>query len=110
MPARVHALLVVRPDGQASADIHLRRTLNALRAQTRPVDALTIVLCGGGETVRELAAASGAEGVITAPRGTRFAEALDIGSRRVDGDAVWLLAQDTAPEPDALARLAGAGE
>ena len=56
MPARVHALLVVRPDGQASADIHLRRTLNALRAQTRPVDALTIVLCGGGETVRELAA------------------------------------------------------
>ena len=110
MPARVHALLVVRPDGHASADIHLRRTLNALRAQTRPVDALTIVLCGSDEAVQALAAESGAEGVVAAPRGTRFAEALDIGAHRVDGDAVWLLAQDTAPEPDALARLAGALE
>jgi GT2 family glycosyltransferase len=29
---------------------------------------------------------------------------------RLDGDAVWLLAQDTAPEPEALARLAGSLE
>ncbi|RLK47742.1 glycosyltransferase [Microbacterium telephonicum] len=110
MPARVHALLVVRPDARDSADIHLRRTLAALAAQKRPVDALTIVLCGDDADVRAIAAASGAEGVIEADRGTRYAEALQLASRRIDGDAVWLLAQDTAPEPDALAHLAGALE
>ncbi|MCT9818744.1 glycosyltransferase [Microbacterium sp. W1N] len=110
MPARVHALLVVRPDARDSADIHLRRTLAALAAQTRPIDALTIVLCGTDDEVRELAAASGAEGVIEADRGTHFADALHLASHRIDGDAVWLLAQDTAPEPAALARLAGALE
>lgn len=110
MPARVHALLVVRPDARDSADIHLRRTLTALAAQTRRVDALTIVLCGSDPEVRAMAAASGAEGVIEADRGTGFAEALQLASRRIDGDAVWLLAQDTAPEPAALARLAGALE
>ena len=30
MPSRVHALLVVRPEGRAAPDIHLRRTLAAL--------------------------------------------------------------------------------
>ena len=34
MPARVHALLVVRPDGRVAADLHLERTLTALRAQS----------------------------------------------------------------------------
>ena len=43
MPARVHAILVVRPDGRTPAAFHLRRTLAAVAAQTRPVDALTIV-------------------------------------------------------------------
>ena len=107
MPARVHALLVVRPDGRPSAAFHLRRTLAALNEQRRPVDALTIVVCGEDAAVRELAASSGAESVITASAGTSFAAATALGTHRLDGDAVWLLAQDTAPEPDALTRLAG---
>lgn len=107
MPARVHALLVVRPDGRIPADLHLRRTLTALAAQSRPVDELTLVLCGPDDAVREAAAGSGAEGVITADRSTSYAEALRMATHRLDGDAVWLLAQDTAPAPDALARLAG---
>lgn len=107
MPARVHALLVVRPDGRIPADLHLQRTLTALAAQSRPVDALTIVLCGPDDALREIAAASGAEGVITAGHGTSYAQALRLASHRVSGDAVWLLAQDTAPHPAALARLAG---
>lgn len=106
MPARVHALLVVRPDGRAPAAFHLTRTLAALRAQTRAVDALTIVLCGGDERIRAVAEDSGADVVITAPARTGFAAALRLASRRIDGDAVWLLAQDVAPEPDALQRLA----
>jgi len=110
MPARVHALLVVRPDGRPSAAFHLRRTLAALNEQRRPVDALTIVICGEDAAVRELAASSGAESVITASAGTSFAAATTLGTHRLDGDAVWLLAQDTAPEPDALTRLAGALE
>ena len=76
MPARVHALLVVRPDGRVAADIHLQRTLTALRAQSRPVDALTIVLCDADAAVQAVAASSHAEGVISADRRTSFADAL----------------------------------
>ncbi len=110
MPARVHALLVVRPHGRGSTDLHLSRTLRALAAQTRRADALTVVLCGADDAMRRLAAESGAEAVIVAGRATSFADALRLASRRVSGDAVWLLAQDTAPAPDALARLTGALE
>ncbi|WP_431802324.1 glycosyltransferase [Microbacterium sp. bgisy203] len=110
MPARVHALLVVRPDAREAADIRLQRTLTALRAQTRPVDTLTIVLCDADNRVQEVARASHAEGVISADRGTSFARALALGSHRLDGDAVWVLTHDTVPAPDALARLAGALE
>ena len=110
MPARVHALLVVRPDGRVPADLHLQRTLTALKEQSRPLDALTLVLCGTDAAISRLAADSGAEGVITADRRTSFAEAVAMASRRLDGDAVWLLTQDSAPAPDALIRLAGALE
>ena len=110
MPARVHAILVVRPEGRTPTALHLKRTLDALRAQTRPVDALTIVLCGHDAALTEIAAGSGAEGVITAAHGTGFAAATALATPRLSGDAVWLLAQDTAPEPDALTRLAGALE
>ena len=110
MPGRVHAILVVRPDGRTPAAFHLRRTLAAIAAQSRPVDELTIIVCGEHEIVAEVAASAPAESVITAPARTRFAEATAIASRRLTGDAVWLLAQDTAPEPDALAKLSGALE
>ncbi|WZH37183.1 MAG: glycosyl transferase [Microbacterium enclense] len=110
MPARVHAILVVRPEGRTPAAHHLTRTLAAIAAQSRPVDALTIVLCGADPALTQLAASSGAEGVITAAAGTPFAVATALATPRLTGDAVWLLAQDTAPEPDALVRLAGALE
>lgn len=110
MPARVHALLVVRPDGRVPADLHLQRTLAALSAQSRPVDSLTLVLCGADAASRAVAEAAGVDDIIAADRRTGFAAALALAGPRLDGDAVWLLAQDTAPEPDALARLAGALE
>ncbi|WP_438353519.1 glycosyltransferase [Microbacterium sp. CJ88] len=110
MPARVHAILVVRPDGRTSAALHLKRTLAALGEQQRRIDALTIVLCGEEDGLREMASGSGAESVITTGSGTRFAAAAALATPRLTGDAVWLLAQDTAPEPEALARLAGALE
>ena len=110
MPSRVHALLVVRPDGREAADIRLQRTLTALRAQSRPVDTLTIVLCETDAAVQDVARASHAEGVIGADRRTSFADALALGSHRLEGDAVWVLTHDTVPDPDALTRLAGALE
>ncbi len=110
MPARVHAILVVRPDGRTPAAYHLRRTLAALTEQSRPVDVLTIVLCGADEGLEEVARASVAESVVTAPGSTGYAAAVALVSPRLDGDAVWLLAQDTAPEREALARLSGALE
>lgn len=110
MPARVHAVLVVRPEGRIPAAPHLTRTLEALAAQTRPVDVLTIVLCGNDPALTQIAAGSGAEGVITASAGTTFAAATALATPRLTGDAVWLLAQDTAPDPEALLRLAGALE
>ncbi|MFT4213946.1 MAG: glycosyltransferase, partial [Microbacterium sp.] len=116
MPSRVHALLIVRPDGRAAADIRLQRALDALAAQTRPVDVLTIVLCGtGGDgapggDVQRVAAASGAEAIIAADRRASFAQALALASHRLDGDAVWVLSHDTTPAPDALIRLEGALE
>ncbi|MGN6219794.1 MAG: glycosyltransferase [Microbacterium sp.] len=112
MPARVHALVVVRPDGRTPAAFHLRRTLAALDEQARPVDALTVVVCGGDDRLHEVAAASSATSVITAPASTGYAAAAVLAFDGVDdeADVRWLLAQDTAPEPDALAQLLGALE
>ncbi|KRA22254.1 glycosyl transferase [Microbacterium sp. Root61] len=110
MPARVHAILVVRPDGRTPATLHLKRTLAALDDQQRRIDALTVVLCGPDKALTEMATASGADMVITAPAHTRFAAAAAMATPGLTGDAVWLLAQDTAPETDALTRLAGALE
>src|SRR5918993_400123 len=108
MPSLVHALIVARPDGRIPAALHLKRTLAALDAQTRRVDTLTVVLCGTDDALHDLAAASGAEAVISAPPSTTYAKAVALGIRRVEpGSTIWLLAQDTAPEPEVLARLAG---
>jgi len=110
MPARVHAIIVARPGSSARAQ--LLRTLDALRAQTTPPAAITLVMCGDATTVRESESVAGlVEGVIEARGGTPFAEAVELARPRVtDGSAVWLLAHDTAPHPRALERLVGSLE
>ncbi|MCD1268978.1 glycosyl transferase [Microbacterium sp. MEC084] len=109
MPPAVHAILVARSTPHAAAQ--LERTLEALRAQERPVDALTVVVCGPAGPLRAVIDASGAEGAIEAPAGISFAAAVRLAAGRVPADrAVWLLAHDTSPEPGALAALAAALE
>ncbi|MGW9112777.1 glycosyltransferase family 2 protein [Microbacterium sp. NPDC055683] len=104
MPAAVHAVLVARTSPEAAPV--LERTLASVRAQTRPADALTIVVCGPTAPVRALLDSSGAEGVIEASATTTFAAAVDYAVRRVSpGAAVWLLSHDAAPHPGALAAL-----
>ena len=107
MPARVHAIIVARPGSSARAQ--LLRTLDALRSQTTPADAVTLVMCGDATTARESAAVAAAvEGIIEARSGTSFAEGVELARPRVaEGSAVWLLAQDTVPHPRALERLVG---
>lgn len=110
MPARVHAIIVARPGSSARAQ--LLRTLDALRAQTTPPAAITLVMCGDAAGIRESETVAGlVEGVIEARSGTSFADAVELARPRIlEGTAVWLLAQDTAPHPRALERLVGSLE
>lgn len=112
MSAPVHAIVVARATPTAAlAAERLTRTLEALAAQTRRVDAVTIVTCGRAPELDAVIARSRAEGVIHAPESAGFAAAVALAQVRAPADrALWLLAQDTTPRPDALAVLAGALE
>lgn len=107
MPARVHAIIVARPGSSSRAQ--LLRTLEAVRSQTVPAAAVTLVMCGDASSVRESESVAGTvEGIIEARTTTSFAEAIELARPRVaEGSAIWLLAQDTAPHPRALERLRG---
>ncbi|MGF3053817.1 glycosyltransferase [Microbacterium sp. YY-03] len=107
MPAPIHAVLVVRADTRTETLAHLKETLAAIAEQTQPVDALTVVQCGSHTDITAVLNASGAESIIAAPATTGFAAAIGLASRRIaEGRALWLLAQDTVPAPDALQHLA----
>jgi GT2 family glycosyltransferase len=110
MSPRVTAILVVR-DGSES----LARTLDALRAQTRPADGIIAVATRASEaTIEELGRVPGMK-LVTSTEDLSFAQAVAAGVRVTDQpeDAeqmLWLLSEDTAPEPTALAALLGALE
>ena len=82
MPARVHAIIVARPGSSARAQ--LLRTLDALRSQTTPPAAITLVMCGDAASARESGAIAGAvEGIIQARGGTSFADAVELARPRI---------------------------
>lgn len=110
MSARVHAVLVARSGATSLA--RLLRALDALAAQTRRPDALTIVACGASSTMRASARVSAAaEAVIETRPSTSLAAAVALAAPRVAADsALWILTEDCAPGPDALEQLAGALE
>ena len=110
MPARVHAIVVARAGESASTQ--LLQTLDALRAQSTPPAAVTVVVLGDGSHVRGTSGLGDiVEGIIEARATTSYAEAVALAEPRItEGAAVWLLAQDTMPRRDALQLLAGALE
>ncbi|GAB6857075.1 glycosyltransferase [Microbacterium xylanilyticum] len=110
MSARVHAVLVARPGSTSLA--RLLRALDALAAQTRRPDALTIVACGPSSALRSSArVAQAAEAVIETKASTTLASAVALALPRVAKDAaLWILTEDCAPAPAALEQLAGALE
>ena len=110
MSARVHAVLVARSGSTSLA--RLLRALDALAAQTRRPDALTIVACGPSSAMRSsVRVAQSAEAVIETKASTTLASAIALALPRVSKDAdLWILTDDCAPAPAALEQLAGALE
>jgi hypothetical protein len=110
MQARVTALLVARNGGQ-----YLERTLDALRAQTRVLDALVAVDVSSSDDTAALLMTAAPTQFVTAPARSSFGSALAqglaaMGPATSDDEWLWLLGPDNAPEPDALAHLLGAVE
>lgn len=107
MQPRVTAILVARNGAQ-----HLERTLEALRSQTRRPDTVIAIDCGSTDATTELLAGSGATHLITAPADISFGKAIESALRVIpepasEKEMLWLIAQDNAPEPGALAALLG---
>lgn len=110
MSARVHAVLVARSGATSLA--RLLRALDALAAQTRQPDALTIVACGSSIALRSSArVAEAAEAVIETKAATTLAAAVALALPRISPEAaLWILTEDCAPAPAALEQLVGALE
>ncbi|MET1051320.1 MAG: glycosyltransferase family 2 protein [Mycetocola sp.] len=113
MSPRVTAILVVH-DGTADAG-RLQGTLDALAAQTRQPDTVIAVACAAPQETTLALEKAAVDRIVTSGERLTFGQALSAGIRVVeqpDGpdEFLWLLAQDTAPEPNALARLLGAIE
>ncbi|MDR6415369.1 glycosyltransferase [Pseudarthrobacter sulfonivorans] len=101
---------------------YLPRTLAALADQTRPADSVIGVDTGSrDDSALQLERALGAENVISLPHGKAgLGGAVRAGlnarsswegqSRRAATEWVWLLHDDAAPAPEALAELLGAVE
>lgn len=125
MSPRVTAIIVVhdgtgpaaspRAHDPADDQRHLRRTLDAVAAQTRRPDTVIVVACATPEAELELVRRAVPDRIVTSNDRLSFGQAVAAGLRVAesptsDDDFLWLLAQDTAPEPDALARLVGSLE
>ncbi|MWV59564.1 glycosyltransferase family 2 protein [Rathayibacter sp. VKM Ac-2754] len=110
MYPRVTAVLVAR-NGAA----YLERTLAALRAQTRQPDATVFVDGGSRDATGELLAGWGPTQLVQVAENLPFGQAVARAVRVMQPPAgedewLWLLAQDSAPDPGALAALLGAVE
>ncbi|WP_022901577.1 glycosyltransferase [Humibacter albus] len=105
MPPTVTAILVAHRGAE-----HLRRTVDALSAQTRPVDSLVVLGVLSDEATTSVAAGAAADQLLASNEKLPYGTALSVASRVVppatsDDEWLWFLGQDAAPEPDALARL-----
>ncbi|XPP27452.1 MAG: glycosyltransferase [Leucobacter sp.] len=108
MRTLVTAVLVAREGGE-----WLAQTLAALAGQTRTPDRLIAVSNGSPEQVAQQLAAGGAERVVTTTGALPFGEAVSraetvipsTGTESPAEEWLWLLTEDSAPEPEALERI-----
>lgn len=121
MPTRVTAILVAQ-----SGSHWLDETLAALAAQTRQPDRIIAVDNGGGDALAARLSAAAVEGVVSTGSKLSFGRAVAIGvaaavgappsagttapavSAGVESDWIWLLSEDSAPEPEALEAIMAA--
>lgn len=98
----VTAVLVVQHGGDRLAAV-----LEALRAQRRPADALAVVLMRADDATRALVEAARPDHLVQVESVRPFGEAVlaveaTLPAPASDDDAIWLLTEDSAPEPGAL--------
>lgn len=110
MYPRVTAIVVAHSGGP-----HLQRTLDALAEQTRRPDAVIAVDCATSDDAARLLAESRPTQLLSVPEKLPFGAAVATAVRVLPpasdaGQLLWLLAQDTAPEPQALEALLAALE
>ncbi|GIT81043.1 hypothetical protein LLS1_27120 [Leifsonia sp. LS1] len=110
MYPRVTAIVVAHSGGP-----RLERTLDALAAQTRRPDAVIAVDCATSDDAARLLSESGPTQLLSVPERLPFGAAIATAVRVLppttsSDELIWLLAHDTAPEPEALAALLGALE
>ncbi|WP_431220467.1 glycosyltransferase family 2 protein [Leifsonia xyli] len=110
MYPRVTAIVVAQSGGP-----HLQRTLDALAAQTRRPDAVIAVDCASTDDAARLLAESRPTQFLSLPEKLPFGAAVAAAVRVLPPTSgpeqlLWLLAQDTAPEPQALEALLAALE
>jgi GT2 family glycosyltransferase len=115
MSPRVTAILVVHDGSGPAGPASLQGTLDALAAQSRQPDVVVAVACGAPAATTLVLEKGDIDRIVTSGERLHFGQALAAGIRVVGQPAgpdefLWLLAQDTAPEPDALERLLGALE
>lgn len=105
METRVTVLVVAH----SSAD-RLRRTLAALEAQTRTPDHVIGIAIDAKDDVLGAFEGGRVDQIVTTSENLPFGRAIAAGLRvapdpEEQDDFLWFLAQDTVPEPTALARL-----
>lgn len=110
MYPRVTAIVVARNGGE-----HLTRTLDALKAQSRQPDVVVAVMCSASDDSAAVLANYSLTQIVSVREPLPFGAAVATGLRSVgqavsDHEWLWLLAQDTAPEPRALEMLLAAVE
>ncbi|TFD57561.1 glycosyltransferase family 2 protein [Cryobacterium sp. Hh38] len=110
MQPRVTAILVARNGAK-----HLERTLKALSLQTRKPDIVITVDCGSSDATAKMLADFGPTQFIAADADLNFGQAITAAVRVTtppthDRELLWLLAQDSAPDPTALEVLVDALE
>ncbi|MCU1533963.1 MAG: glycosyltransferase family 2 protein [Glaciihabitans sp.] len=110
MQPRVLAILVAR-----NGESFLPRTLAALDSQTRKPDSLVFVDAGSSDATSALLAAAGPTHLVASSArggfGGGIAQASRVALAATQPDEwLWLLTHDSAPDPEALARLLGAVE
>ncbi|PPF82436.1 glycosyltransferase family 2 protein [Subtercola sp. Z020] len=110
MQARVTAILVAHNGGD-----RLPRTLEALKAQTRQPDSLVVVDVASTDDSAARLTEMQPNGFLSSSTRLSFGSAVShalgvVSPPQSEDEWLWLLAHDSAPEPDALAALLAAVE